>query len=388
MFGSDGTGVASFDLNGVNRNASWSPDGTLIAYSHQDNNAVPPEVFTITPAGTATRQLTDAGEGYTVNEWTTLPEAAGAAGSVGAPSAASLTRVIASGLPVRFSCAAACTARSRLLLRKAVIGSGTKRLTAGGDGTVRVRLTSRARSRLRGARRVSAKLRTTLVDAGGDTLPDLLAHGDVDAMTFKDAARLSAILLALAASPAALAAPGEPDRSFGENGTVLLDLGGAEGADALLPLPGGAFVVAGYGDGTNVSARFTASGARDASYGDRGVVVTSSPGASGAGVSPVPSFRQDDGRLVSAGAAAIGSGTREDPFTGGTRLAVYRTDANGRPDPGLGSGGTATLPGEANQAARAILALQQTGGADPGDRHHRDQRPVEHDRAPVRPVQS
>src|SRR3712207_4083475 len=170
------------------------------------------------------------------------------------------------------------------------------------------------------------------------------------------------ILLTLFGTPVAVAAPGEPDRSFGTNGTVLLDLGGSEGADALMPLPGGGLVVAGYGDRTNVSAAFTATGARDASYGDRGVIVTSNPGVSGAGVSPVPSFREGDGKLVSAGAATIGSGTREDPTTGGTRLALYRTDANGRPDPGFGSGGTATLPGDATRRSRAVLALPQAGG--------------------------
>jgi hypothetical protein len=87
--------------------------------------------------------------------------------------------VIRRGLRGRAQCNEACVVRFRLVVarrvarrlgivsqgpRPVVIGRGTLRLQSAGTGNVTVRLTRRAKSRLRRARRVTVYLRGTATD--------------------------------------------------------------------------------------------------------------------------------------------------------------------------------------------------------------------------------
>ena len=88
------------------------------------------------------------------------------------------------GVRVRFQCARACTMSGRLTLgpvaarrfglgdagRSVTIGRATKRLAAAGDGTLRLKLTARAKRALRNRARATISVSTTLT-AGGDKLP-------------------------------------------------------------------------------------------------------------------------------------------------------------------------------------------------------------------------
>ena len=91
-----------------------------------------------------------------------------------------LARVVRRGLRVRFRCSRACVARFDLLMaRKAArklmiaaakpvrIGRGSSRLTAAGTKTATVKLTNKAKRRLRKARRITVTLRSTFNDSTG-----------------------------------------------------------------------------------------------------------------------------------------------------------------------------------------------------------------------------
>jgi hypothetical protein len=93
---------------------------------------------------------------------------------------AKLARVIRRGLRVRFRCSRACVAKFELLMaRKAArklmiaaakpvrIGKGSSRLTAAGTKTATVKLTNKAKRRLRKTRRITVTLRSTFSDSTG-----------------------------------------------------------------------------------------------------------------------------------------------------------------------------------------------------------------------------
>jgi hypothetical protein len=106
--------------------------------------------------------------------------AAGGGASLGLKVARSIrwSRLARSGLLVEVQCPAACTVDARLfvaartargvgLAKSVKVGRGTKRLSRAGTAKVRVKLTRKARSRLRRARRLSLTLR---VKAAGKTV--------------------------------------------------------------------------------------------------------------------------------------------------------------------------------------------------------------------------
>ena len=105
---------------------------------------------------------------------------------------------------------------------------------------------------------------------------------------------VAALSPALAAT---LAAPGQLDRSFGANGKVITDVGGADWAGSVAIAPGGALVAAGGSDGDAVVARYDAAGRLDPSFGAGGTVVTDLGGDDAAEAVVVHS----DGKVVVAG---------------------------------------------------------------------------------------
>ena len=161
----------------------------------------------------------------------------------------------------------------------------------------------------------------------------------------------SVVLAALTlGSPAALAAPGDLDPTFGVGGKaiiapIILDTGFAT-AYALVRQPDGKLAVAGYGF---VLVRYTADGSLDPAFGVGGVVTTSigrGPDAASALV------LQPDGKLVAAGGAS--NGTDED-------FALVRYNTDGSLDPSFGVGGVVTTSiGPGNEEVSAVV-LQPDG---------------------------
>ena len=102
----------------------------------------------------------------------------------GVKSTMKLATLRTSGVRVRFECARACTIRGRLTLgpvaarrfglgrtgRSVTIGTGTKRLTKAGGGTLTLKLTSRAKRALRNRPRATISVITELT-AGSVKLP-------------------------------------------------------------------------------------------------------------------------------------------------------------------------------------------------------------------------
>jgi uncharacterized delta-60 repeat protein len=158
--------------------------------------------------------------------------------------------------------------------------------------------------------------------------------------------------LAFAASPA-VAAPGDPDPSFGQGGLALVDASQAVQGAALTP-DGGILVAS---DRFTVT-KLTHSGALDTSFGSDGTAMATVP-------APEAFFHssavvvQDDGRIVVGGT--------DDPVWDGNPLphfALARFLADGRPDPSFGSGGMVVMtiaPGERDSEVTA-LAVARDGG--------------------------
>jgi uncharacterized delta-60 repeat protein len=168
------------------------------------------------------------------------------------------------------------------------------------------------------------------------------------------------LLLALALAPSALAQPGSLDRSFGERGWAIEDLGrkgGEAWPSAVVVQPDGRAVVA---TGHRI-VRFQGNGKRDRSFVDRGLPVTDLVGLPGGGLirlgggelervlpdgSADPGFAAASGGTVSVPGLELAA-VAADPEgrlvavghdTAGA-LAVARFLPDGQLDPGFGSGG-------------------------------------------------
>jgi uncharacterized delta-60 repeat protein len=168
-------------------------------------------------------------------------------------------------------------------------------------------------------------------------------------------------VLAPASSPAiASAKPGDVDRSFGKEGKVTTGFC-AHSRSFEVAMDGHRIVVAGTNNhSTNFClARFLPSGQPDRSFGANGTVVTSFGTAAGAHAVAVDSHR----RIVAAG--ATGSTYRQ---LTDTALARYRRD--GTLDPSFGDDGMVTLPfGSLGAQSVAIDSHDRivTAGLDQGD---------------------
>ncbi|HEX7301012.1 MAG TPA: hypothetical protein VF257_18590 [Solirubrobacteraceae bacterium] len=152
--------------------------------------------------------------------------------------------------------------------------------------------------------------------------------------------------------PAATAAPNDPDPSFGQGGVALTDAAYQTVRGAAVTPDGGIVVV---GDAFSVT-KLTHSGALDASF-----------GANGTATAPVPApqafFRstsvlvQDDGGIVVGG--EIDPVWDNDPWA---HFALARFLADGRPDPGFGSGGVVVMSLSADERDSIVAALAPAPG--------------------------
>ena len=157
---------------------------------------------------------------------------------------------------------------------------------------------------------------------------------------------------------------GTLDRSFGNGGEVLIDLGSdTDGMAAGLAIqPNGKIVVAGTASGFDEDdnffeeialARLNANGRLDATFGTGGEVLTGFGGnttVSAAGVALEP-----NGQIVVAGTA-----TDQDTFD--NEFAVARYNANGKLDASFGTGGeVVTSLGPDTSATAKAVAIQPNG---------------------------
>jgi uncharacterized delta-60 repeat protein len=146
---------------------------------------------------------------------------------------------------------------------------------------------------------------------------------------------------------------GAPDKGFGDDGEVALDLGDNEEALALALQPDGRIVVGGKTDGGDDAAvwRLTDRGARDGSFGNDGELVVSGHGleeAVGIGVQP-------DGKIVLAGQKA---GYYEDAL-------VYRLLGDSRVEqPAQPGGGPGDPPAAATRCAGKRATIVGTARRD------------------------
>jgi uncharacterized delta-60 repeat protein len=149
----------------------------------------------------------------------------------------------------------------------------------------------------------------------------------------------------LAAAPAANAAPGELDPSFGSGGMLrVLESEESSFAGAIATQPDDKVVVAGYENGNCVVLRLLADGAPDPSFGSGGKVTTVVPGGTSAAEAVAI---QPDGKIVVAGAAEV---------AGNVDFFFARYESNGSPDGSFGGGdGIQTVPlGAEEDEARSV----------------------------------
>ncbi|HEU5064712.1 MAG TPA: PASTA domain-containing protein [Gaiellaceae bacterium] len=166
---------------------------------------------------------------------------------------------------------------------------------------------------------------------------------------------LAACLLAVLLIPAAQAAPGALDPSFGTGGKVTTALGPTDAeAYGLALQPDGKLVAAGYAsNGSNndfALARYSPNGSLDTSFGSGGKVTTSFGPSSHDGANAL--VRQPDGKLVAAGYTSDGSGYD---------FALARYNADGSLDTSFGSGGKVTTPIGSGHDLAFALVLQPDG---------------------------
>lgn len=157
---------------------------------------------------------------------------------------------------------------------------------------------------------------------------------------------------------------GELDPTFGDGGKALLDLGGAESVEDGLVTPDDTILAAGDRDGRLLVARFTPSGALDASFAGGAGHFTASPGDS----SRASAVALDDsGRILAAGSVSR---------RGQHDVLLIRLTSDGAPDPSFGDGGHVIL-GDPSVDERAVaVAVTKEGtiviAGDAGDDQRRD----------------
>lgn len=161
----------------------------------------------------------------------------------------------------------------------------------------------------------------------------------------------------LAMAPAALAAPGSPDPTFGTNGVTVAALGPFVGAAAAVVQPDGKIVTIGeavLGVTTYmVSTRFNANGTLDAGFGFGGWAVVDFGGGSGGNAIAL----QSDGKIVLAGTGYGSSSTLD--------FAAARLMPNGTLDSTFGNAGTTTIPIGSYAIANAVT-IDSVGRIDLG----------------------
>jgi uncharacterized delta-60 repeat protein len=160
------------------------------------------------------------------------------------------------------------------------------------------------------------------------------------------------MLVAVMASPALAAGPGDLDTSFGGDGVRTVDYGGSSESFYGVALHGNAPTGCGYSDGIATLTVFTRGGHLDDTFSGDGMWRTD---ILGHGYSYLEACRYlPDGRLVAVGAARAGSGD--------DRMIVVVRRPNGMPDTNFSGDGLAVIafPGIPNVYAYD-LAVQPDG---------------------------
>ena len=165
---------------------------------------------------------------------------------------------------------------------------------------------------------------------------------------FPGGVSLPLFLLLLGMPLPALTDPGDLDPSFGPGGRVLTDLGGGDGASALVVQPDGKVVAAGGSTVNFALARYHPDGSLDNSFGNAGVVLTDF----GAPSRAQALLLQSDTKLVAAGA----TGDNHD-------FALARYHPDGSLDSSFGNGGLVVtdLGGGTDDAGAFTLVVQPDG---------------------------
>jgi uncharacterized delta-60 repeat protein len=134
------------------------------------------------------------------------------------------------------------------------------------------------------------------------------------------------------------------DSSFGSAGTVQTPIGKRSGISALLWDVEGRLLAAGTSDGSGVLLRYSADGALDATFGDRGIRRT----PIGEDMKVSAALQEGDGHLL-----VVASGKNS------VQLARY--DRDGRPDQSFGSNGMISTAVDRPVATAAGLAIDDEG---------------------------
>ena len=147
--------------------------------------------------------------------------------------------------------------------------------------------------------------------------------------------------------------PGDLDRTFGGDGTVVTDFGGFDSIEDLAVQRDGKIVAVGatYGPTTGNQvdvARYAKNGALDPTFGIDGKVTTDFGGAANAVA------LQTDGKIVAAGVAASGGAT-------GFDIGLVRYDTNGTLDPTFGLGGKVVTDFGSSHDTAGAIAIQPDG---------------------------
>src|SRR5690606_19086020 len=181
---------------------------------------------------------------------------------------------------------------------------------------------------------------------------------------------LLALLFALLAAPAALAQPGALDPTLGGDGVVFHDNTGT--ATAVLPLPDGRAVLAGYRvellDEFSSLLRYFPDGTLDPSFGGDGQVIPVFEGDFGTTAHIYDALLLPDGKILAAGYRDFTPGPREQAFGGLAFVARFLPD--GALDPTFGDGGATSFAFGVLGSEMWALALQPDGKIVAVSREH------------------
>ncbi|HKU86268.1 MAG TPA: hypothetical protein VJV77_08005 [Casimicrobiaceae bacterium] len=153
----------------------------------------------------------------------------------------------------------------------------------------------------------------------------------------------------------AVAAPGDRDATFGDNGEVILQLGASAGADAIVAQGDGRILVAGTSSAAKgfTVVRLNANGSLDETFGTRGV--RSVDFSTAGGGSPRAMVLQPDGKIIVGGASEQALNAPDK-----SQFALVRFNSNGSLDASFGVAGKVTTTVDVLSKIDAI-ALQADG---------------------------
>ncbi|MFI6006039.1 calcium-binding protein [Streptomyces sp. NPDC051366] len=163
------------------------------------------------------------------------------------------------------------------------------------------------------------------------------------------------LALVLALPGAALAAPGDPDPTFGPDGRVVTSFPGfAEGHD-IARQADGKLVVVGLSEGGFALARYNTNGSLDSAFAGDGTVTSDFGGGSHS--ANAVAIQPSDGKIVVAGTTEVVA----EEGGGCCFFSVARYNTDGSPDTGFGDGGLVRVDEFGGSADGADVAVQPDG---------------------------